>query len=86
MAINFNYENTRLVLVGSYEGHPSPLDRQTQNAIEQHSNIIKYDWQSDVRPFYKLMNIFLFPSYREGFGVSLIEALSVEVPVICSDM
>lgn len=86
LAINSNYENTRLVLVGPYETHLSQLDIQTQNAIEQHPNIIRYDWQSDVRPFYKLMDIFVFPSYREGFGVSLIEALSMEVPVICSDI
>lgn len=86
LAINSNYENTRLVLVGPYEAHLSRLDIQTQNAIEQHPNIIRYDWQSDVRPFYKLMDIFVFPSYREGFGVSLIEALSMEVPVICSDI
>jgi glycosyltransferase involved in cell wall biosynthesis len=86
LAINSKYENTRLVLVGPYEGHLSRLDVQTQNSIEQHPNIIRYDWQSDVRPFYKLMDIFVFPSYREGFGVSLIEALSMEVPVICSDI
>ena len=86
LAINSNYENTRLVLVGPYEAHLSRLDIQTQNAIEQHPNIIWYDWQSDVRPFYKLMDIFVFPSFREGFGVSLIEALSMEVPVICSDI
>ena len=86
LAINSNFENTRLVLVGPYEAHLSPLDSQTQNAIEQHPNIIRYDVQSDVRPFYKLMDIFVFPSYREGFGVSLIEALSMEVPVICSDI
>ncbi len=86
LVINSNYENTRLVLVGPYEAHLSRLDIQTQNAIEQHPNIIWYDWQSDVRPFYKLMDIFVFPSFREGFGVSLIEALSMEVPVICSDI
>ena len=86
LAINSNYENTRLVLVGPYEAHLSQLDIRTQNAIEQHPSIIRYDWQSDVRPFYKLMDIFVFPSYREGFGVSLIEALSMEVPVICSNI
>lgn len=32
------------------------------------------------------MDIFVFPSYREGFGVCLIEALSMGVPVICSDI
>jgi glycosyltransferase involved in cell wall biosynthesis len=86
LAVNSKYENTRLVLVGPYEAHLSPLDRQTLTAIEQNPNIIRYGRQSDVRPFYKLMDVFVFPSYREGFGVSLIEALSMEVPVICSDI
>lgn len=30
------------------------------------------------------MDVFVLPSYREGFGMSVIEASAMEVPVICT--
>ena len=40
--------------------------------------------RSDVRPFYKLADLFLLPSYGEGFPNAWLEALSMECPVIVS--
>lgn len=35
--------------------------------------------------YYQLADIFCLPSHREGFGTSLIEASSCELPIVCSD-
>jgi glycosyltransferase involved in cell wall biosynthesis len=35
--------------------------------------------------FYQASDIFCLPSYREGFGTSIIEASSVGLPILCSD-
>ena len=86
LVVNSLYKNTKLILVGPYEPELSSLDVPTLAAIDENPNIIRYEAQKDVRPFYKLMDAFVFPSYREGFGVSLIEALAMELPVICSDI
>ena len=86
LAINKIYKNTKLLLVGSYEDKLDPLDPWVKSEIETNRNILNFGYQNDVRPFYKAMNAFVFPSYREGFGVSLIEALSMELPVIASDI
>ncbi len=32
------------------------------------------------------MDIFVFPSYREGFGMVVIEAEAMEIPVVVSDI
>jgi len=84
--ININYPNTKLLLVGNYEHKLDPLENNTLDIIANHPNIIHVGFQKDIRPFLKMMNVFVFPSYREGFGVSIIEALSMEIPVISSDI
>lgn len=38
----------------------------------------------DVAELYKASDIFCFPSYREGLSVSLMEAMSSGLPIICS--
>ena len=42
--------------------------------------------QSDVRPFMAISNVFVLPSYREGFGQVLVEACSLGVPCITTDI
>ncbi|MBP6942663.1 MAG: glycosyltransferase family 4 protein [Candidatus Buchananbacteria bacterium] len=37
-------------------------------------------------PLYEQSKLFVFPSIYEGFGIPLIEALSLNVPVVCSDI
>ena len=84
--INEIYPDTKLFLVGPYEKSLDPLLPNTISRIIDHPDIIKIDYQNDVRPFYKLFDVFVFPSYREGFGISLIEALAMKIPVIASDI
>jgi len=76
----------RLLLVGNYESDLDPLDKDVMKEIKSNAKIIEAGFQSDIRPFLAEMDVFVFPSYREGFGVSVMEALSMEVPVIVSDI
>jgi glycosyltransferase involved in cell wall biosynthesis len=39
---------------------------------------------NDIQYYYSLMNIYILPSYREGFGMSVIEASSMRIPVLTS--
>lgn len=41
-------------------------------------------FQPDVRPYLKAMDVFVFPSLVEGLGTSLLEAMSMELPVVVS--
>lgn len=84
--INKTHNHTKLLLVGPYEESLDPLHPDTINEINHHPDIIKVDFQNDVRPFYGLFDVFIFPSSREGFGISLIEALAMKLPVIASDI
>jgi len=42
--------------------------------------------EEDQVKFYSTLDLFVFPSLAEGFGLVLIEAMSSKIPVICSDL
>jgi len=84
--INKQHSNTKLLLVGAYENDLDPLLPQTLSAIRKNPHIIEAGMQSDVRSYLKAMNLLVFPSYREGFGIVLMEAAAMNIPAISSDI
>lgn len=43
-------------------------------------------FRKDIAEIYKISDVFMFPSFREGLSVSLMEAIASGLPVICSDI
>lgn len=85
LAVNKKHPNTRLLLVGSFES-ADPIEPKTKEEIENNDNIIYVGFQREIRFYLKLMDLFTFPSYREGFGISLMEAAAMNVPAISSNI
>lgn len=52
-----------------------------------HQNIYHLDYLSDelVALFYKLAQVFVYPSYYEGFGLPALEAMTLGTPVVCAN-
>jgi len=48
--------------------------------------IIYLPFTNKPQEILQLCDVFCFPSHREGFGYSIIEASALEKPVICSDI
>ncbi|MHC4477886.1 MAG: glycosyltransferase [Planctomycetota bacterium] len=73
---------TRILIAG--EG---PL-RQTLERQAEHlkiSHAVKFlGYQSEMVPVYQAMDVFVLPSCHEGFGIVLIEAMALQIPVIAS--
>lgn len=84
--LNANYKNIKLVLVGPYEDELDPLNSLTKKKIESNKNILSVGFQKNVRSFLGVMNLFVFPSYREGFGIVLMEAGAMQIPCISSNI
>jgi len=84
--LNQIHKNIKLILIGRFENELDPLQEETIDEIGNNKNIINAGFQKDVRPFLAAMNIFSFPSYREGFGIVLMEASAMNIPSISSNI
>jgi glycosyltransferase involved in cell wall biosynthesis len=76
----------KLLLVGPQEPTLDPLDQVTITAIDKNPNILSTGYQKDVRPFLKMAQVFVFPSYREGFPNVVLQAGAMGVACIVSDI
>ena len=72
-----------LLLVGDYEvGDPVPAEyvrRIAENPRIIHPGFIDL---ISLPPYYCAMNVFAFPTHREGFGNVAVEAAAAELPVV----
>ena len=84
--INKKYRYTKLMLVGPFERELDPLLPETEKEIQNHPDILSVGSQIDVRPFLAISDIFVFPSYREGFPNVIMEAGAMELPCIVTDI
>jgi glycosyltransferase involved in cell wall biosynthesis len=84
--INRLYTHTKLLLVGRIEKKLDPLLPKTEEKIHSHPDILHAGEQADVRPYLAISDIFVFPSYREGFPNVVMEAGAMELPCIVTDI
>lgn len=84
LAVEFSH--IHLVLVGAEEREQNSIADDTRDLIQQHSRIYAIGRRSDVRPYLLDADAFVLPSYREGFGMVLIEANAMGVPAISTDI
>lgn len=84
--LNKEHPDTRLLLVGRQEPELDPLKPETLAAIDHDKSIEAVGQQSDVRPWLAASDVFVFPSYREGFPNVVIEAGAMCLPSIVTDI
>ena len=80
------YSHVRLILIGDFEENLDPLANETKVIIHQNKQLEYVGRQSDVRPFLAASDAFVFPSYREGFPNSVLEAGALGLPAIVTDI
>ena len=83
--VKMQNKSAYLVLVGPMEAL-DPLDEDTLSEIENNNYIITTGFQADVRPYLAFSDVFVFPSYREGFPNVVLQAAAMEVATIASDI
>lgn len=78
--------NIKLLLVGPLEEDLDALLPETTKTIESNKNIICTGFVKDVRPYFSISDCLVFPSYREGFPNVVMQAGSMGLPSIVSDI
>lgn len=88
-AFNFlckKHGDIRLLIVGTQEGNLNPISEVSNDILLNNPNIRFVGIQGDVRPFLAISDTLVLPSYREGFGIVLMEAAAMGVPSIASNI
>ncbi len=76
-----SWPTLRLLLVGEFEdGDPVPAE--IRNQIEADQNIVLTGSVSDTASHYRLMDVLVLPTHREGIGYVPLEAQACGVPVV----
>ena len=75
------YNNIILLLVGPFEERDA-LSDNVKEFVEQEKSIVVTGLVDNSQPYYNIMDIFILPSYREGFPTVVLEASSMELPII----
>lgn len=78
------YPKAGLIIVGSGLEEKKLKKRVAQLALGE--NVIFEGWQDDLSGYYKTADIFVLPSFYEGYGMTVIEALTEKCPVIMTDV
>lgn len=78
----------RLLLVGTFEDALDPVSELTKKIIEVNSSIdyLGPQYGTDLLACYAASDCFVFPSYREGFPNTVLEAGAMELPSIVTDI
>lgn len=75
------FENIKLLLVGPLESR-DPISKYAEERVLNDPSVIFTDFVLDASAYYSLMDIFVLPSYREGFPTVVLEASSMKIPVL----
>ena len=80
----FEKSNVYLLLVGPVDSR-LPLPDQYLNQLKENERIIMTGMvNTDLEYYYSIMNTLVLPTHREGLGTCLLEASSMEIPIIAS--
>lgn len=75
----------KLVLVGSFDDG-DPIDPILAEFLKTSPKVKCVGWQEDVRPYLAVADALVFPSYREGFPNAPMQAGSLGLPSIVTDI
>ena len=85
--LNEKHSGLKFIIVGEASRGEDIYAGSIKNLAKSYGleNIIFAGYRSDTPEVLAAMDIFVFPSHAEAFGIALAEALSMGKPAVCSD-
>jgi len=79
------YPNTRLLVVGNWD-IPHVKNKALIPEMQNHKGVILPGRTNEVALYMSVMDVFVMPTWREGFGNVFLEAAALQIPVIGSNV
>ena len=76
----------KLLLIGPFEPNLDPLKPDNEQFFRTSESVRYLGYQNDVRPYLLAADALVFPSYREGFPNVVLQAGSMGLPSIVTDI
>ena len=85
--VSDKFNNLKFIIVGEASRGEDDYALSIKNLAVQLGlgNILFAGFRSDTPNVLSAMDIFIFPSHAEAFGIALIEAMAMERPTICAN-
>lgn len=83
-AVVQKYPTAGLIIVGDGPERDSLVLKTKNNNLED--NVVFEGWQNNLDSYYKSADVFVLASYYEGYGMVVVEALTLGCPVIMTDV
>ena len=77
-----NLSNYQLILVGGHSKYQDQIEKYIQENKVQNVKILNKVPLQDLPALYQGASLFVYPSFFEGFGIPIVEALHSGVPVV----
>jgi glycosyltransferase involved in cell wall biosynthesis len=85
--LNLKYNNLKYLIVGEASRGEEDYAGSIKQLAENYKllNVVFTGYRSDTPQVIAAMDIFVFPSHSEAFGISLVEAMAMAKPSVCSN-
>jgi glycosyltransferase involved in cell wall biosynthesis len=78
------HSQIKLLIVGDFEKRDSIPHKYIKYILDDPDIIFTGFVSEYIELYYSIMSVFILPSHREGFGMSVIEASAMQIPVMAS--
>lgn len=80
-----SHSDLHLLIVGDEETQ-DPVPKDVMLALRSDPRVHIVPHTGEPAPYFALLDVFVFPSHREGFGLVALEAAAMEVPVVATQI
>lgn len=79
-------DNAELIFVGTFEQDLNPVSDSCYKWVTQGNKVIYVGFKDDIRPYLANADVLVFPSHREGFPNTPLQAGAMGLPTIATNI